>query len=112
MISIFNAETGETIERELTQDEIDDLASIVVPSLSYRIGKSTPWRRMTDTEATDVAGAIKQQSIKNQMIYDAASYIDSGDPLFSMLRQLLVAVVGETRADELLAPEVVDVNQP
>lgn len=76
------------------------------PDKNYRIGKSTPWRRMTDDEAIAVSNAMKQQTIKNQMIYDAASYIDTSDELFGTLKGLLTQLFTASRAEELLAPEV------
>lgn len=95
-------------EVELTPEEAEDfLASLPLetsPS-TYRIGKSTPWRRMTDAEAATVSAAMKQQTIKNQMIYDAASYIDTSDELFGTLEALLKSLFGESRMKELLAPE-------
>lgn len=112
MISIYDAATGETIVREETDDERAEREGMVFPASSYRIGKSTPWRRMTDAEAELTATAIQAQPVREQMIYNAASYIDSGDPLYAQLRQLLSALHGETRADELLAPETADVDQP
>lgn len=102
----FDTVTGEMVEVELAQEEIDELASFMFPGeKTYRIGKSTPWRRMTDNEAETAAATIKQQPVRIQMIYDAAAYIDTGDPLFETLKQLLTALFGEERADELLAPE-------
>lgn len=105
---------GSSVVRDMTDEEVSAweadqewIAENNIP-LPYRIGKSTPWRRMTDTEAVAVSTAIKQQSIREQMIYDAASYIDSGDPLFDTLKQVLVALFGEKRADELLAPETLE----
>jgi len=83
------------------------LATLPSPAvMSYRIGKSTPWRRMTDAEAVTVSNAIKQQTIKNQMIYDAASYIDTSDELFGTLKDLLTMLFTAERSDELLAPEI------
>lgn len=60
---------------------------------------------MTDEEAVAVANAMKQQTVKNQMIYDAASYIDTSDELFSTLKGLLTQLFTAQRSDELLAPE-------
>jgi hypothetical protein len=72
---------------------------------NYTIGKSTPWRRMTDAEAETVSSAIKQQTMKMQMIYDAAAYIDTRDELFGTLKALLTSLFSAKRADELLARE-------
>ena len=72
---------------------------------TYLVGKSTPGRRMTHQEAVKVADAMKQQTVKNQMIYDAASYIDTSDELFGTLKALLTSLFSAARADELLARE-------
>lgn len=93
------------IAEEFIKDDDDEVVSFLNPvdSQNYRIGKSTPWRRMTDAEAISVSNAIKQQSVKNQMIYDAASYIDTSDELFGTLKDLLTSLFTAKRADELLA---------
>jgi hypothetical protein len=104
----WDPDLGEIIERDMTEDELASLAqvqSVLDAPKNYRIGKSTPWRRMTDAEAVAVSTAMKQQSIKNQMIYDAASYIDTSDELFGTLKGLLSQLFTAKRADELLAPE-------
>lgn len=106
-IIISTAEGDRVLEGEELAQFLAELPQDVLQE-NYRIGKSTPWRRMTDTEAVAVSAAIKQQSVREQMIYDAASYIDSGDPLFDTLKQVLVALFGEKRADELLAPETLE----
>jgi hypothetical protein len=106
----WDPDLGEIIERDMTEDELASLAQIqsvlnAPADTKYRIGKSTPWRRMTDEEAVIVSNAMKQQTIKNQMIYDAASYIDTSDELFGTLKGLLTQLFAAKRADELLAPE-------
>jgi hypothetical protein len=75
------------------------------PSKDYVIGKSTPWRRMTDQEAATTKAAMATQSVKDQMIYDAAAYLDTSDPLFATMHGMLVSLFGDARADALLAPE-------
>jgi hypothetical protein len=75
------------------------------PPNDYIIGKSTPWRRMTDEEAATTKAAMATQSVKDQMIYDASAYIDTNDPLFGTMHGMLVSLFGEARSDTLLAPE-------
>ncbi|MDF0659719.1 MULTISPECIES: hypothetical protein [unclassified Rhizobium] len=88
----------------------DDAAEVVafvnqrVPA-AYTIGKSTPWRRMSDEEVADVDAAMQSATLKQRRIYEAASYISTEDELFGTLKALLSAVLSPSRADELLAPE-------
>lgn len=77
---------------------------------SYRIGKSTPWRRMTNEEAISIKSAMSLQTVKNQEIYNAASYISTDDELFETLKALLSAILSPERAEQLLAPEVENEN--
>jgi hypothetical protein len=96
------------VDVEISKEEEDifmESLPTYVPDKNYRVGKSTPWRRMTDDEAIAVSNAMKQQTVKNQMIYDAASYIDTSDELFGTLKSVLTALFSAKRADELLAPE-------
>jgi len=72
----------------------------------YRIAKSTPWIRMTDEEADLITGAMQQAPSRQKGIYDAATYLSSGDPLWSSLHDMIATTLNSTtRADELLAPE-------
>lgn len=91
---------GETVEVD------DDFNHVPDPlPQTYRLGKSTPWRRMTDDEAVNVKDQMSKQPVRMQMIYDAAAYLDTGDELFVQISNLLTALFGKARADELLAPE-------
>ncbi|NNH56899.1 hypothetical protein HLI01_08770 [Rhizobium laguerreae] len=89
----------------------DDAAEVVAfyeksdTSASYVIGKSTPWRRMSDEEVDDVDAALQGAPLKQRRIYEAASYISTKDELFGTLMALLSAVLSPSRAAELLAPE-------
>lgn len=107
LVGIFDKNMPSIIDWFLEDDDPELVAFIAAnpKNENYRIGKSTPWRRMTDDEAIKASGAIKQQSVKNQMIYDAASYIDTSDELFGTLKALLTSLFSAARADELLARE-------
>ena len=111
---MINTVTGEVVERALTDAEIADFDALAVEfadyNKNYRIGKSTPWRRMTDEEAINVREQIQKQPVRMQMIYDAAAYLDTGDELFVQISNLLTALFGKQRSDELLAPETSDGN--
>lgn len=92
---------------EFLPDEAAEVVAFSNPPVSavYTIGKSTPWRRMSDEEVADVDAAMQAAPLKQRRIYEAASYISTEDELFETLRALLSAVLSSSRADELLAPE-------
>jgi hypothetical protein len=80
----------------------------IVPTapLSYTIAKSTPWKRMTTDEAELITGAMQQADARLKGIYDASTYLNSGDPEWTTLHDMIATTLGSTsRADELLAPE-------
>lgn len=95
----YDGLTGERTVSNFTPESSEHL------NTDYTIGKSTPWRRMTNTEAIAVKGAMDQQSIRDQEIYRAAAYIDTRDELYGTMLAVLTALFGQTRAKELLAPE-------
>lgn len=71
----------------------------------YQIAKTTPWLRMTDGEGDLVYAAMSETSSRLRAIYDAATFLSSGDPLWSTMHDILAATLSPARADELLAPE-------
>lgn len=76
------------------------------PAPPYQISKTTPWLRMTDDEAELITGAMQQANARQKAIYDAASYLSSGDPLWGTLHDMIATTLGSAaRAAELLAPE-------
>jgi hypothetical protein len=85
-----------------------DLQKVRLPSTSppaYRISKRTPWDRMTSDEAAEIGAALELTETKLRSIYEAATFLASDDPLFPMIRETIVSIVGASRADELLMPE-------
>ncbi|MBX4884051.1 hypothetical protein HJA90_10695 [Rhizobium bangladeshense] len=90
---------------EFLPDEAPEIVAFPQAPQAYTIGKSTPWRRMTDEEVEDVDAAMQSAPLKQRRIYDAASYISTEDELFGTLKALLSAVLSPARAEELLAPE-------
>jgi hypothetical protein len=75
------------------------------PAPPYQIAKTTPWLRMTDAEGELVYAAMQETSSRLRAIYDAATYLSSGDPLWQTLHDILAATLTPARADHLLAPE-------
>ncbi|QIG70815.1 putative structural protein [Rhizobium phage RHph_I1_18] len=93
IVEVCGAQQPGNAYEPLSDDNIE-VVEFLAPKTdasSYIIGKSTPWRRMSDAEAVAV---------------DAASYISTEDELFGTLKALLSTVLSPTRADDLLAPEV------
>lgn len=67
--------------------------------------KTTLWSRLTEEEAATLDTVLTSQSVRLRRIYDSAQYIDQKDPNYSLLKDGIVAVLGEERAEEVLAPE-------
>lgn len=65
--------------------------------------KADIWRRCTDLEAQMLDGALADAPAQLRRIFDAAQYIDHSDAFFPVLRSAITDVLGQTRADELLA---------
>lgn len=85
-----------------------ELEQSALPQASgaYQISKTTPWLRMTDTEADQVYAQMQLTSPRLRGIYDAATYLSSDDDLWPILHDMIASVLGSTaRADEILAPE-------
>jgi hypothetical protein len=88
------------------QEVVDFLASLQIASSDgYQISKTTPWLRMTDEEAEIMTAAMDAAPARLRAIYNAASFLQSTDPLWPTLRGLLASALSPERADELLAPE-------
>jgi len=64
--------------------------------------KADIWRRATEEEVEQIVTALDQQSLKNQMIFKDALFIDHLSDEFELVEQVLNGVVGEDRARELL----------
>ncbi|WP_434713001.1 hypothetical protein NMA58_08465 [Rhizobium sp. YTUHZ045] len=90
---------------EFLPDDAPEVVAYQPTAVAYIIGKSTPWRRMSDDEVADVDAAMQAAPLKQRRIYEAASYISTEDELFGTLKALLSAVLSPARAEELLAPE-------
>jgi len=69
------------------------------------IAKATPWLRMTDAEGDLVYAQMLETPSRLRAIYDAATYLSSGDPLWQTMHDILASTLSPARADALLAPE-------
>lgn len=74
------------------------------PPTTYNISKADIYRRCTDEEAEALHAALLAAPIRLQGIFSGATMINTGDDYFPALRVGIVAALGETRADEVLAP--------
>lgn len=111
-IVTFNAETGETIERPLTEEEIteiEDLASappVITPDPVTVVNNVDLWSRMTEDEADQVGAAMDDQPIRTRKIFESANSYRSDHELWPLLQQLATSLFGAERAAEILAPSV------
>lgn len=94
---------------DLTPDWIADddpelLAVINPPPAPYVIPASLPWARMTEEEAELVQDAIDSSPVKTRNMINKASQFTEGSDAFNRFMTILVETLGQTRADEILAP--------
>lgn len=82
----------------------DDAEQTAQP-VDYRISKDAIWRRASDEEAEQMEAALAAQPIRLRRIYEGATHLQTGDELFTLLQGAMVAMFGEDRAAELLAPD-------
>ena len=94
-------------EEEVADNSAELLEFLNPPaSTAYTIAKSTPWIRMTGDEAELITGAMQQADARLKGIYDASTFLNSADPLWTTLHDMIATTLNSsTRADELLAPE-------
>ncbi len=72
--------------------------------IKTRIAKQAIWLRATDDEAVQLKAALDEQSVRFQMAYAGAAWIDTGDDLYPMLEEAVVTLFGAERAAQLLEP--------
>ncbi len=70
------------------------------PTITY---KADLYRRMTDEEADRVEDALSNAPVRQRRLFEAAQYLDHAAPEFARMREALVGLFGEDRADVLLA---------
>ena len=73
------------------------------PGITY---KSDVWRRMTDAEAETLAGLLASAPARQRELFASIAYIDPSDADYPMLRDPVVAALGEERAAVVLAPSI------
>ena len=92
-------------EEFLPDDDPEVIAYSVPAPGFYRISKMTPWLRMTDAEANIMTTVMDLSPARLRAIYNAAPYLQSNDPLWPTLIEMLSTSLSPERAAELLAPE-------
>lgn len=80
-----------------------DFVAPPAPALT-KIAKADLWRRLTELEAVTLDAALQAAPLRLRRIFEAAQYLDTADEDYPALRAGIVAALGETRADEVLAP--------
>jgi hypothetical protein len=108
-VVIYDAERGETIERDETAEEVADrearqAAEAALPVL-FAIPKMLLWARLTDEEAEAVETAMASQPARLRGIWNSATEVRSDSEFFGTLETFLAAVLGADRAAALLQPE-------
>ncbi len=91
---------GEIVE--LSAEEFGPLPPTLVAHT--RLPKAELWRRLTEEEADLLDAALTAAPLRLRRIYEAASYLDTTDDDYSVLRDGIVAALGEARTVEVLAP--------
>lgn len=104
-ISIFDAETGLTEERDMTPAEINELPNLLPEPDPVTVVYSVDlWSRMTDAEADQVGAAMEAQPFRIRRIFESANSYREDHELWPLLAQIATTLFGAERATEILAP--------
>ncbi len=118
-VSIGDADDRSTWRVDFADEATDEqralaaaaLAEFVPPGPSYQITPAKLWRRCTPAEAVTLRDVLlsfeaSQDPVEVQlaMVFRAANILASDDADFGALDSILRAVLGDARAEELLAP--------
>lgn len=110
-VVIYDAESGETVERDETLAEIADREARAAEAAEqeankpYSISKLALWTRLTDEEAETVDAAMADQPARLRGIWNSATEVRSDSEFFATLTAFLSAVLGDERATQVLQPE-------
>ncbi|MCZ7451076.1 hypothetical protein O8B93_26255 [Agrobacterium rhizogenes] len=106
-IVVYNAETGETHERDMTPEELAELASYPpspFPEAATVVYSVDLWSRMANAEADQVGAAMAEQPFRVRKIFETANSYHSDHELWPLLVQIATTLFGEERAAQILAP--------
>ena len=73
------------------------------PDEPYRLYKSVFISRLTSNEADTMEAVLAAADAKLRLLFNSVEYFVSDDPLFATLHASVAGVLGDGRADELLA---------
>lgn len=115
--SVFDADTGETLEFDMTPEEIAELEAdapppILVPEPVTVVYSVDFWTRLdggadgNSGEVAQVLAAMEQQPIRTRKIFETANSYRSDHELWPLLVQIATSLLGAERAAEILAPSV------
>lgn len=110
-IVIVNGDTGETIERDMTPEEVSEREAIDAQMAEeeanrpYAIQKMLLWTRLSDEDAAIVDAAMAAQPARMRGIWNSATEVRSDSEFFGTLQAFLTAVLGPDRTADLLRRE-------
>lgn len=95
------AQTEAEIVRTLTFYGLGASPTPAAPVITYKLDF---WRRMTEAEADAVEMALAGAPVRDRRMIEEAQVLDHADADFARLREAVVGMFGQARADALLAP--------
>lgn len=106
----YDAETGISLERDLTSEEIFDWEMNQqefdpITATHYILYKSKFIERLTNEEAAALEIVLNNEEPKLRLMFNSVEFFVSDDPLFAVLHWTLAQELGEERADQLLERE-------
>ncbi|MGN7711011.1 hypothetical protein [Agrobacterium tumefaciens] len=113
--SVFDAETGETVEFDMTPEEIAELEAdapppILLPEPVTTVYAVDFWTRLdggvdgNSGEVAQVLAAMETQPVRTRKIFESANSYRSDHELWPLLQQIATTLFGAERAAEILAP--------
>lgn len=109
-VEYFVPDVPENAFRQLITDweaEGNTIPAYVPPTgtpTAYQLYKSIFINRLTEAEAVTLEAVLAAADAKLRLMFNSVEYFVSDDPLFATLHAAVAGALGETRAEELLAP--------
>jgi len=76
----------------------------IPPLTEYTLPAVLPWNRMDENEAELVQDAIDASPVKTKNMINKATQFVTGTDAFTKLKNIVVATLDQTRADEIMGP--------
>lgn len=100
----YSGAIGMFLAAWLIEHEDEILPWVDPPPSPYNFQITTLWGRLTEDEAEEFDEAVSVTGpLKTRKQFNLATSMTSDSELFAWVRDILVGLFGETRADELLA---------